>query len=160
MYGPVNWLAAKIIAALGYTPLNAATPATLATDDTYQGETQTGFVANGSIGQWQPVFANGTPKLTVSAADDPTSMPCIGITVAAYTDGQSAVVLKKGIWRNDGNTWTVFGNIAGSLYVNEGGDIVHDVSSFSSGSRVQYIGYAISAHVAIINVDPNFYELA
>ena len=111
-----------------------------ATDDTYQGQVITGRNAGATIAQWESVYLSNSGTWLLADANGSGTYPCRGLAVAAYTNGNAAVVLDNGVARNDAWNWT----IGGDVYLSTTAGGLTQTAPSTSGDKVQKIGYALS----------------
>jgi hypothetical protein len=123
----------------------AATPGA---DDTYQGQVVTGRNAGATIAQWDAVYLDSSGTWQLADANGTNTFPCRGLAVAAYSSGNAATVLDNGVARNDAWAWTV----GGDVFLSETAGGLTQTAPSASGSRVQKIGYALTADSIRVNI--------
>lgn len=110
------------------------------TDDTYQGDVTVGLNAGATIAQWDAVYLNSSSAWVLADADGSGTFPARGLAVTSGSDGNPLSVLKRGIVRNDGWTWTPGGDIF--LSTTAGG------LTQTAPANAQRVGFAHTADVA------------
>jgi uncharacterized ParB-like nuclease family protein len=123
----------------------AATPGT---DDTYQGQVITGRNWGATVAQWDAVYLDSAGTWQLADANGSNTFPCRGLAAAAGTAGNPGTVLDNGVARNDAWAWTV----GGDVYLSETAGGLTQTAPSASGSRVQKIGYALTADSIRVNV--------
>lgn len=113
-----------------------------ASDDTFTGETITGFNATATIAQWDLVYLSTTGwALADGDASATAGGVLVGLATTSGTNGNPLTVLIKGVVRNDGWTWATVG---APLYPGStaGAMVLTAVTATDSVTRV--LGYVLS----------------
>lgn len=111
-------------------------------DDSYNGETISGRNCGENLTQWDTVrLANDSDPWHQADANAAGEFPAIGISVAACTDTNAAVILVKGVVRNEGWTGLTPG---GAVYLSTTAGGLTQTAPSTSGDAVQIIGWALS----------------
>lgn len=121
---------------------------TLTSDDTKVGLTITGLNAGATIAQWEAVYLGGSSTWLLADANGSGTYPARGLAVAAYSNTNPAVVLREGIVRNDAWNWTP----GGTLYLSLTAGGMTQTMPFTSGEKIQQVGFALTADIAYINM--------
>lgn len=133
-----------------------ALDASQASDDNYAGITIDGRnAASGGVSQWDAVFINSSSEFALADANGSGTYPAIGLAVAGASGGAGAVVLVRGVARNDSWSWTVGTQIF--LSATAGG--LTQTAPSTSGDKVQVMGIAISADEMLVNPSPDYYTV-
>ncbi len=140
----------------GTITLALGTPAALSSDDTYSGYVITGLANLGGVTQWNAVYLNASSQWVQADANGSETYPARGIAVATALTTVAVSVMTYGVFRDDAQTWSVPG---GLLYMSETAGELTQTPPSTSGSVVQVMGYALSAHVAMITPDLTFLTL-
>lgn len=114
------------------------------TDDTFTGETMSGLLAGDTIAQWDLVYLDSTSgrfEFTDADATATAGPVAIYMATAAGTDGNALTVLRQGIVRNDGWTWTGAGK---PLYVSTTAGGLTETAPSGTGDVVRVVGYTLS----------------
>ncbi len=112
-------------------------------DDTYNGITIVGIDFGETVGQWGCVFLAADGKVDIADADAAGEYEtCIGIVTAGGNDTDPAVILTKGIGRNEG--WTGL-TVGGEVFLGDDGTGAPTQTAPSTSTDcVKVIGVAIS----------------
>jgi len=111
-------------------------------DDNYNGDTIIGRNCGEGLTQWDTVrLVNDADPFHQADADAAGEFPAIGIAVAACTDTNPAVILVKGVARNEGWTGLTPG---GKVYLSDTAGGVTQTPPATSGDCVQIVGWALS----------------
>lgn len=113
-------------------------------DDTYNGDTITGFNAGTTIAQWEAVVLNGSGVWVLADANGAGLYPARGLATAAYTNGNAATIITRGPVRNDAWNWTV----GGPIFLSATAGALTQTAPSTTGDRVQDVGFALTADVA------------
>lgn len=138
------------------TPTSIGLAAAPGSDDTYQGTIVTGLVNSGGVTQWNAVYLNSSSQWVKADANGSSTYPALGVAVATALTTVAVTVLTNGLFRDDGQTWTP----GGLLYLSETAGSITQTAPVTAASIVQIVGYALSAHVAVIAPDLTYITLA
>lgn len=129
---------------------------TLGTDHTFHGTTITGINAGATIAQFEAVYYDFTAgEWLLADANGTNTHPADGIALAAGTDGNALTVLTQGFVRDDTWNWS-----AGPIYLSGTAGALTQTAPSTSGDKVQIVGKAISADVALFKFDPTYVQVA
>lgn len=120
----------------------------LRVNNTYEGDVIAGLTAGATIAQWEAVYLDGSSTWQLADANGTGTYPCRGLAVAAYVSTNSAIIINKGIVRNDAWTWTP----GGTVYLSTTAGGLTQTAPSTSGDKVQQIGYALSADLLFVNI--------
>ena len=122
-------------------------------DDTYQGDTITGYNAGATIAQWEAVYMGGSSTWLLADGNGSGTYPARGLAVAAGSVALGELtVLTKGVVRNDAWNWTPGGN----LYLSNTPGGLTQTATTTTGERLQMVGFALTADKALFNFTPTF----
>jgi hypothetical protein len=121
-------------------------------DDTYQGDVITGYLAGAALAQWETVYMGGSSTWLLADGNGSGTYPARGLAVAATDSGDAAIILTKGVVRNDAWNWTPGGN----LYLSNTAGALTQSATVTSGERLQMVGFALTADKALFNFTPTF----
>jgi hypothetical protein len=116
----------------------------LDSNSTFTGNTLTGLNAGATISQFNAVYLGGSSTWLAADADGTNTYPARGLSIAAYVDTNAATVLVRGVVRNDSWTWTP----GGTIYISTTAGALTQTAPSASGSKVQQVGFALTATVA------------
>lgn len=125
--------------------------AALSTDDTYQGNDITGLNNSGGVTQWDAVYLNSSSQWVLADADGSSTFPCRGLVTATASTGNASTVVTQGTVRNDAWNWTP----GGTVYLSTTAGGLTQTAPTASGSRVQVIGFALTADILYVNPSPD-----
>ena len=115
------------------------------------------MLAGGAIGAFECGCISGTSnEVVISDADAISTMPVIGIAVAAISDAATGTVLLQGFIRDD--SWNC--NIGGILYASGTAGEMTQTAPSGTGDFVQVLGGALSADVVYFNPSLTLVEVA
>lgn len=126
------------------------------TDDTYTGITMIGLNAGATIAQWEIVYLGGSSTWLLADANGSGTYPAAGIAVAAYSSTNPATILKEGTVRNDAWNWTP----GGRLYMSATPGALTQTAPSTSGDKVQDVGFALTADIAILDFNGTYLTVA
>ena len=111
-------------------------------DDEYNGVVIEGRNCGENLTQWDTVrLANDADPWHQADANAASEFPAHGLSVDACTDTNSAIILVRGIVRNEGWTGLTPG---GAVYLSETAGGVTQTAPSDSGDCVQIVGWALS----------------
>jgi len=112
-------------------------------DDEYNGVTITGRNCGETLTQWDLVelVDDADPWHKADATAASGEYPAFGISVAACTDTNPAIILVRGIVRNEG--WTGL-TVAAPVYLGETDGAITQTAPSTSNDCVQIVGWALS----------------
>lgn len=125
----------------------------LAGDDTYEGEVVGGLLAGATIAQWEAVYLGASSTWLLADANGSGTFPCRGLAVAAYVSTNPALIIDKGVVRNDAWAWTP----GGDVYLSTTAGGLTQTAPSTSGDKVQKIGYALDADSIYVNIGSGEY---
>jgi len=133
-----------------------ATPDGMA-DDKYNGITLVGINFGETVGQWACVFLASDGKVDIADADAAGEFPALGIVVAGGDDTDPAIILTRGVVRNEG--WTGL-TVGGAVYLGDDGTgAITQTAPSTSGDAVQIIGRALSDSEIYFNFSGHWLEV-
>lgn len=122
-------------------------------DNESLGTVLTGLLAAQDLDAWQAVYINSSGSLILAGANSAGSNPSRGLVIADTADGDPATVLIRGIARNNAWNWTP----GGSIYLSETDDgALTQTEPSAEGSRIQEVGFAVSADIAEFHFHPGY----
>ncbi len=124
----------------------------LGTNNTYEGMTIAGKNAGATIAQWDLVRLNSSSNWVLADANVAGSFPAHGMAVAAYSNGNAAIVLVKGVVRNDSWNWTA----GGTLYLSTTAGGLTQTQPSATDDCIQVVGFALDAGRAFFNFVGNY----
>lgn len=127
--------------------------ANLTPDDTYEGNVIGGLLAGATIAQWEAVYLGGSSTWLLADANGSSTYPCRGLAVAAYSSTNPALVIDKGVVRNDAWAWTP----GGDVYLSTTAGGLTQTAPSTSGDKIQKIGYALTADILCVNIGSGEY---
>lgn len=112
-------------------------------DDTAYGDIIAGFVAAGTLAQWDLVYLNSSSKWAQADGDAAATAGgvLLGLAMTAGTADNALSVLVKGIVRNDGWTWATVG---GPLYPGSTVGTMVQTAVTGTDSVTRVLGYALT----------------
>jgi len=111
-------------------------------DDEYNGIVIGGKNCGEGLTQWDTVrIADDADPWHQADANAAGEFPAHGLSVAACTDTNEAIILVRGIVRNEG--WTGL-TIGGAVYLSETAGGITQTAPSDSGDAVQIVGWALS----------------
>jgi hypothetical protein len=111
-------------------------------DDEYNGVVIGGRNCGENLTQWDTVrLANDTDPWHQADANAAGEFPAHGLAVAACTDTNEAIILVRGIVRNEGWTGLTPG---AAIYLSETAGGITETAPSDSGDAVQIVGWALS----------------
>jgi hypothetical protein len=127
-------------------------------DNTYDGTAIVGRTAGATIAQWGAVYMGSGGSWLLADANGTGTYPAQGLATASYVNTNAATVLVHGVARNDAWAWTVGGRIYLSGDPTTNGGLTQTAPS-TSGDKVQYMGYALSADSMYVDPSPEYITL-
>lgn len=124
----------------------------LGTDDTLEGTTVSGLTAGATIAQWEAVYVGGSSTYLLADANGSSTFPARGLAVAAYSSTNAAIILIRGTVRNDAWTWTP----GGTIYLSATAGSLTQTAPGTSGDKVQAVGVALTADIALFDFDSTY----
>lgn len=122
------------------------------TDDTYEGTAIIGRNAGATIAQWEAVYLDASGTWQLADANGTGTYPAQGLATAAYVSTNAATIVEDGVVRNDAWTWT----IGGAIYLSTTAGGLTQTAPATSGDKVQYMGYALSADSMRLRPSPEY----
>jgi len=112
-------------------------------DDEYNGIVIGGRNCGEDLVQWDLVYMvdDADPWHKADASTGATEFPAIGLSIAACTDTNEAIILVQGIIRNEGWSALVEG---GPVYLSETAGEVTQTAPSDDGDCIQIVGWALS----------------
>ncbi len=124
-------------------------------DDTYEGMAIIGNNAGATIAQWEAVYLGSAGTWLLADANGTNTYPAQGIATAAYVNTNAATILVRGVARNDAWIWT----IGGRIYLSGTAGALTQTQPATSGDKVQYMGYALSADSMFVDPASDYVTL-
>jgi len=114
-----------------------------ASDDTFTGEQITGFNAGATVAQWEAVYlsSSSTWLLTDADATGTAGGVMVCLAAAAGTNGNPLTVVRRGVIRNDGWTWSTVG---APLYLSTTAGAITQTAPSGTDDVVRVVGYVLS----------------
>ncbi len=123
------------------------------TDDTYDAAAQiTGLNAGATIAQWEAVYLSSSSTWLLADANGSGTFPARGLAVAAYSNGNAAIVLTIGTVRNDAWSWTP----GGTIYLSTTAGGLTQTQPSATDECIQAVGFALDADRAYFNFNSNY----
>lgn len=126
------------------------------TDDTAKGIIISDINAGETIAQWDVVYYSFSDGEWMKAdANGSGTYPARGLALTASTNGNALEVLTFGSVRNDSWNWS-----AGPIYLSTTAAGLTQTPPATTGDKVQEVGYAKTADIAIFHFNPTYLTVA
>jgi hypothetical protein len=127
--------------------------AKLDADHEYHGEVIAGLDLGATIAPFEVVYIGGSSKWLLADANGVSTYPAMGIEVGAGGgDTDPGTILTRGVVRDDTWNWT----IGGLIYLSATPGALTQTAPSTSGDKVQVVGRALTADIALFNFDSSY----
>ena len=126
------------------------------TDDGHNGITMKGLTFGETVSQWECVFLASDGKLDQADADAAGEFPAMGIVTASGVNTGAAILLSRGVVRNEG--WSGL-TVGGAVYLSDTAGGLTQTAPSTSGDCVQIIGRALSDSEIYFNFSGHWLEV-
>ena len=118
------------------------------------------FTAGSTITPFSPVYIHTDDEVHESNANDPGTMPAIGVSVntSNVTDGNSVEVMVLGLIRDE--SFTDFGTNGAPLFCTTTAGVMSNTAPTGSGDILQVIGHSIGEKLVFVQPSLTTAELA